>query len=447
MAIKEGEAAPNHIKISRKQFIDLGLTAGGAVLVTLGFPELIRGLNKSESESLDDILREIEAKYGINIPTSEGAFVQYQVCQDADKQLIRCGTEEKSTQIIQNEAGIIRDTLKKIPSAGTFAQLVIPFRNNAPDTIGGGSMMGHNWEYFLDPSKYQNYPQDRYLSPLNAVSLTLSNKKPDEILPPVNEASNFLPILTEASMNQIGLKPANRVDYPWTTYGERLKQVVIHEIGGHGVTEYAQEIKVNHNAKADYDASGMSLFGGIPLDTNNPIISSFAKVNGWMLIPYSEYISQWGDYGKQESETFKKTDPERAAWLVWDRDPQVWGNLQNRTIRLDPYASYGTIKETFATFFMFWSMSESDKRYDKSLLNSNEIKYFDRMSSSLSRNPEKYIKQLIEENPGPTFNMDLFETKYKYKELKINQKMLLKRPRNIPVTINDIEKQLGITLL
>ncbi len=231
-------------------------------------------------------------------------------------------------------------------------------------------------------------------------------------------------MLSEASLNEIGLKPNNRVDYPWTTYGERLKQITIHELGGHGVKEYATEVKANHDPKIDYYASGMSIFGGIPLDTYHPILSSFAKVNGWKLVAYRDYLTQWGDLGKQTSEELVISNPGKAAWPVWDRDPQLWGEIQNRKIRLDPYASYGTINETFATFFMFWSMSEFDKNYDKSLLTRDEIRYFDRMFHRLSQNPEKYIQQLIKENPGPVYNPDLFENQSK--NVKKDQKIIYK---------------------
>jgi hypothetical protein len=367
--------------------------------------------HKTEGEELLGTIREIKSKYGIEIPSKEGEYVQYQVCLDANKDLVRCGTEDNSTQITNEEAGIIEKSLSKIPAVGKLAQLIIPFRKDGTGVVGGGSYMGQNWEYFLDPAKYQNYPMDRYLSDKSAVELFLPKNTPDETLPPVTRDSNFLPILVEASMNSAGIKAKNRVDYPWTTYGERLKQVTIHEIGGHGVKEFATGIKVNHNPKAENDASAMSMYGGIPLDTNNPIYSSFAKVNGWVQIPYGEFLTQWGKDGQNMSENLKINDPKRAEWKVWDRDPNIWGNIKERNVRLDTYASYGTINETFATFFMFYTLSKTDKNYDRSLLTEAEIKYFDRMFNGLSKNPEKYVKTLIDENPGPSFDRDIFKPK------------------------------------
>lgn len=401
--------------ISRRDF--LKLTSAGLVVAVgamLGVNKYLKPFEPPRSESLGDILDEIKSKYGIYIPSLTGEFTQYE------------NGVEQSTQITQDEAETIKNSLKIIPSAGKFIQLIIPFRNESAGAIAGGSYLGPNWDFFLDPSKYENYPRDKYLSNISAVSLALPDKKLDELMPPVDKDSNFLPLLSEASMNQAGIQAKNIVYYPWTNHGERLRQVVVHEIGGHGVTELAGRIKVNYNPETECYSSAMSLFGGIPLDTNNPIVSSFAKVNGWMLTPYSEFMAQWGDFGRQQSEKLKSTDPKFAAWTVWDRDPKYWGSLEDRTIRLDPYASYGTIKETFATFFMFYSLSRVDNRYDKSLLTGKETKYFDRMFNGLHRNPEKYIQNLIEENPGPSFNPDLFETKTSFQ--MFNQKMSLKYP-------------------
>lgn len=413
-------------RISRRDFIKL-TSAGLAVTVgaMLGVDKYIKPFLTPRSESLSDIFDEIKSKYGIYIPSLSGEFTQYQICQGQDNKFVHCG-EEKNTQITQDEAETIKNSLKIIPFAGKFAQLIIPFRNESPDVITGGSYLGPNWDYFLDPSKYENYPNNKYLDNISAVKLILPDKKLDEPMPPVTQNSNFLPLLSEESMNEAGIQPKSVLYYPWTTHGERLRQVIIHEVCGHGIMQLANRIKVNYNPEAEYKSSVISLYGGIPLDTNNPIISSFAKVNGWMLTPYSEFVAQLGDFGKQQSETLKSYAPKAAAWLVWDRDPKYWGRLEDRTIRLDPYASYGTIKETFATFFMFYSLSKTDKRYDKSLLTDNETKYFEKMFKGLSGNFEKYIQNLIEENPGPSFDSDMFGTKTDFQ--KYSQKAWLKYP-------------------
>jgi hypothetical protein len=165
------------------------------------------------------------------------------------------------------------------------------------------------------------------------------------------------------------------------------------------------------------------------LDTYHPVISSFAKVNGWELIPYGDFMAQWGDFGRQQSGLLKKVYPKMAAWPVWDRDPKYWGRLENRTVRLDPYASYGTIKETFAQFFMFYALSRVDDRYDKSLLTDGETKYFHKMFDSLTGNSERYIQNLIKENPGSSFSPDLFGVRTGFETF--NQKMGLKYPHQI----------------
>lgn len=426
MASKEMGATP---PMSRRDFNKIALATLAAVGATaLGLDKIIKFLQEPRSESLSDILDEINSKYGISIPSLAGEFTKYQVCSGQDNTLVHCG-EEKSTQITQAEAETIKNSLKIMPSAGKFAQLIIPFRNESADAIAGGNNWGRNWDFFLDPSKYQNYPRDRYLSSISAVNLVLPDKGLDEQMPPVTQDSNFLPLLGVASLDEVGIQTKNIVYYPWTNHRERLTQTIIHEIGGHGVIELAGRIKVNYNPEAEYEASAMSLFGGIPLDTNHPIVSSFAKVNGWMLTPYSEFMAQWGDFGRQRSEEVKRTEPKWAGWLVWDRDPKYWGSLEDRTIRLDTYTSYGTIKEAFAQFFMFYSLSRVDNRYDKSLLTDNETKYFDKMFRGLSGNPKKYIQNLIEANPGPSFNSDLFETKTNFKTFV--KKMGLKYPHQI----------------
>jgi hypothetical protein len=382
-----------------------------------GLDETLKPFKEPQSEPLSEILCEIKSKYGIYIPGTSGEYIKNEV--------------EKSAQITLDEAKIIESALKIMPSPGKFTQLIIPFRNESADAIAGGNYWGPNWDFFLDYSKYKNYPRDRYLSKISALNLVLPDKKPGEPMPPVTPDSNFLPLFSAASMNEVGIQPKNIVNYPWTTHGERLKQVIIHEIGSDGVIQSAGSIKVNYNPEADYQSSAMSLFGGIPLDTNNPIMSSFAKVNGWRLIPYSDFMAQWGDVGKQYAEDLKRTDPKMAAWPVWDRDPEYWGSLENRTIRLDTYASYGTIKETLSQFSMFYTLSRVDNRYDKSLLTDGETKYFNRMFNGLSGNPEKYIRDLIAQNPGPSFNLNLFETPTSFR--MFNQKMGLKYPHELPL--------------
>jgi hypothetical protein len=397
--------------ISRRSFIKISaavMVASG--LTVLGVNEILGSRENTKDQSLSEVITEIKSKYGIEIPIHEGEYSQYQVCYDQNNDLIHCG-EEKNTQISLDEANIIEDSLKSIPSVGKYTQLIIPFREDGPDIIGGGEYLGLNWDYFLDPAKYQNYPKDRYLSNKSVVKLVLSNKYPKEPLPPYTQSSNFLPLFSEVLLNEIGIQAKNRVDYPWTTYGERLKQATIHETGGYGIEEYACRIKIKNNPKAEHDASAMSQFGGIPLDTYSPIPYSFAKVNGWKLVPYGEFIGQWGNYGKEAANELKQDNPKLAVWPVWDRDSDIWGPIEDRNIRLDPCASYGTIKETFATFLMFYVLSRKDNRYDKSLLTEAETKYFDKMFRGLSRNPDSYIYNLIKENPGPIYSPDLFKDK------------------------------------
>jgi hypothetical protein len=418
----ETSTSPPEPKMSRRAFVRLSVlaaTAGGAILVGDNLDRIkkvFRPTSETQDLSLNGVITEIKSRYGIRIPGHAGEFTQYQVYQDQSGELSHYGEGKESAQITLEEAQTIKDSLKNVPSVGKCVQLIIPFREDGPDVIAGGNYWGLNWDFFLDPSKYQKYPQNGYLSNESGVKLVLPNKRLGEPLPTITQSSNFLPLLSEAIFNEIHVKPINKVVYPWTTFGEQLRQVIIHEGGGHGWMNYAGRLKVKNDPKAETEASSMSPMGGIPFDTYHPIISSFAMVNGWKLIPYGDYLAQWGTTGQQWAEDLRRDYPKFANWPVWDRDPTIWGAVKNRQIRLDTYASYGTIKETFATFFMFFSLSRVDDTYDKSLLTRDETNYFERMFRGLSRNPDAYIRDLIKEFPGPSYGQDLVAEKGKVKE-------------------------------
>lgn len=395
-------------RITRRHFLQMGVTAAGAMAFitmdrALGFYRTPETDNKEQQVPTPEYpIDHIKKKYGIEVP-KEGEITDYQICLNSSGEYTHCG-EEKSTQLTSEEANTVLDALNTIPNPGNYAQLIIPFRKNQEGVIGGGDVLGKNWEYFMDSLKYpEGYPKDSHTSDKFAIAIYLSNKNLNESLPPAESITNVLPLLTAASLNTSDVKVINKIDYPWTTYGERLKQVVVHEVGGHGINEYAGRIKVNNNPQAEYEASGMSIFGGIPLDTFNPITASFAKINGWIQIPNANFMEQWGEEGKIFANEVRNNNPKLADWPVWDRDPKIWGTMEDRKIRLDSYASYGTIKETFATFFTFYSLSRIDKKYDQSLLTKTELEYFDAMFAGLTVNPESYIQRLIKQNPGPSF--------------------------------------------
>jgi len=44
--------------------------------------------------------------------------------------------------------------------------------------------------------------------------------------------------------------------------------------------------------------------------------------------------------------------PDSARLLFLTRDPDVWGDLANRKIRITPFASYGPIQEAFCEYWM-----------------------------------------------------------------------------------------------
>ncbi len=184
MPINEKESASGQIKIGRRQFIELGLAAGCAALIAMKTPESTNAFSTDQDEILADILEQIRINNGVYIPSTEGEFIKNEVCFDSNNRIQRCGTGEKNTEITKEEAILIRDSLTGIPSVGTYVQLLIPFRDKSSDAIGGGGMWGHNWEYFLDPSKYPKYPQDIYLSKISAATLTLSDCNPQENITP-----------------------------------------------------------------------------------------------------------------------------------------------------------------------------------------------------------------------------------------------------------------------
>jgi hypothetical protein len=403
MANKEGVIP--EIVMSRRDFLKLGgiaLAAGG--LLGYGAYELDRTPDVSKEEPCEDVLNKIQSKYGIYIPRSEGEYVQYGSYQTEGGKTERYGGVP-NTQVNLEEAKIIEESLAIVPSAGKLVQLIIPFRDSAPGVFPGGYFWGRDWDYQFDRSKYPEYPTDRYISELSAIQLILTDKNMDEPLPVITPDSNCLPAFSLFAMSMAGIKPVNAVNFPWTTHGERLRQTVIHEVG-HGISVLANRMKVNFDPLIESRASYMSLFGGANMDTYNPIYSSFAQINGWKMIPYAEFVSQWGEYGKAQAEYLEANIPHDAHWPIWDRDPAVWGPLENRRVRLDTYSSYGSISETFASFFMFYLLGKHDSRYDLSLLTKQERSYFREMDWGLTLSTEGYLRALIKNYPGPTYYTD-----------------------------------------
>ena len=368
---------------------------------------LLNLLPEPELHTTDEVIDFTQKRYGISIPKYEDEKYFRKDCSVNSFGELYVSHEVPNCQITFEESKVIKESIKDIPGAFAMAQLIIPRRispkkdEDKDDYVAGGNFQGRQWPFFLDISK-SHYPKDRYLSGIAAIEIMLPEKSLNESLPNIDSNSNFLPLFSAAAMNSAEIKVKNEILYPWTTHGERLKQTVVHEFV-HGIASITNQVRFKGDARKDYNTLAYDIYGGQILDTNHPLYASFAKVNGWKKIPRAEYVEQ---FDKEAADNIRRDNPYSAKWEVWDRDPQIWGSLNERKIRVSTYASYGPIHEAFADFGMVYTLSRTDERY-KNLLDPNEEKYFKNLLNGLARNPKKCIEKLIDENRGVAFDASL----------------------------------------
>jgi len=251
------------------------------------------------------------------------------------------GIDGPNSPLTEDEIEIVRETLRMVPNAGEIIQLIIPVRTSDPEAIPGGSFLDYQWPFFLNPGDYEGFPKDYFLSDMRAVILMLPvGVAVSDSLPEIKPDSNLLTPELMWTYQEFPLK--QEMEIPWTTYGERLQQALIHEIG-HGLLAWAA-LDQSGSVRTYWERQGFTLVGWNTRDTSNPLLVSFANVNGWRLFYFSDYIESLMLNLPEESQT--------SDFMIWDRDPNVWAYVPDRVIRLNPYASYGPIQEAFPEFWM-----------------------------------------------------------------------------------------------
>lgn len=371
-------------KPSRRDFIKIaGLTAGGAGLAWA----LVNRRNIAfkadefllDFSSTEEILQFVNERYGIEIPDRPLSKYSHEIWVEDESGQGKSETIQNTT-LSHEEAVTIGTTLGLIPGAGSLAQLIIPYRNHEKKAIPGGSYMGYYWSRRVESSL--QLPKDTDKA---AIRLDLpADIGLDDLLPEISEGDVLLPFMSQLGLFESGVTVKIAHEVPWTTHGNRLRQSIIHEFG-HGLWD--QVALANSKTYKDYYNTGWHTpYNFNTWDVNHPILVTFAEVNGWKLVPYPQFVEQ---YSPEYAEELRHEQSDFTKAKIWDRDPNVWGPLEDRRIRLTPYASYGPPQETFSEFFM------TSILYPK-FLSDKERRYFNRIHDGLRRDPQMFFKSVAE---------------------------------------------------
>jgi hypothetical protein len=387
---KEREKTP---KISRRSFLRgaaVVLGAAGASMIGLSLKDhqqarTARG-ELGNLGSTEEILAFLEKNYDVEIPNHVSpVYSEETYIRTSEGELKLHDTRENSLLNFE-EAKIVAETISSIPAVGFLTQLIIPFRRSEEGVIPGGSYLGYQWPAYLQLKNYDEFPRDRFISNKAAIKLILpEGAKMTDALPVVREeySNAVLPPLLQKSLDSAGVKANTRMETPWTTMGERLKQALVHETG-HGLINQVT-IAASRDMEDYWKRQSVTLYNMTTIDIDNPLFKGFAEVNGWKLIPFVELMRQ---YMPKKADSFADEHPERARKLFWERDLKIWGNLQDRKVRLTPYASYGPIQEAFCEYWM------ASILYPK-LLTEEEGKFFETTQQGLQKNPAAFIQGLV----------------------------------------------------
>ena len=384
----------NHIGrpgLSRRNLIIGSIATGGGLvtaeilrewgdivgLATLAQDTLRRlefGEDITSPESTKDVFTRIQKKYDIEIPwqrrpefTATPDFVETQ----AGSGFILVD-EGNTASVSLAEAKIIENALDNTPSPGSLVQVILPYRfrpGKGRPNIAQGTYMGRSWRLELagEPTVCTD-SLDRPLDPASAVNL---------LLPAIYSLSDLLPDLSSYGGASVyfGQKQAKGAEQiPNTTQAERLRQVVIHEIG-HGLDDQISWRAFPKPSDHCDNVGIVNLCGLASMDENNPLYKSFATVNGWKLMDGDDILRSCG-----MSENLIPKSPPNYGWV---RDPNLWGDPPR--VRISRYATEGNISEAFAEFFMA-------SRLYPWLLTKQERRYFDNIAEGLSQNPEEFLQ-------------------------------------------------------
>lgn len=379
--------------ISRRDFLKgaavlLGATGASMVGLSLKDSQQARAA-QGELENLgstEEILAFLGKNYGVEIPNHVSPIYSEETYIKTSEGERKLHDIRENSLLSFEEAKIVAEAISSIPAVGFLTQLIIPFRRSEEGVIPGGSYMGYQWPAFLQLKKYGEFPYDRFISDKAAIRLILpEGAKMTDPLPVVGKdySNAVLTPLLQMSLNSAGVRANTRTEIPWTTMGERLKQALVHETG-HGLIDQVT-IAASSDMENYWMRQSFALYNMTTIDIDNPLFKGFAEVNGWILIPFVELM---GQYEPKKADSFANEHPERARKLFWERDPKIWGNLQDRKVRLTPYASYGPIQEAFCEYWM------ASILYPE-LLTEQEKKFFEAIQQGLQENPTAFIQGLV----------------------------------------------------
>ena len=382
--------------IDRRGFLKVAAGTLGALGASAAGLSLIGRASRLEEagdsrvfETTDEILLRIKEKYGVEIlgQNSDKYFERiYSINPQGEKELLEA---KPTTVLTRKEANIVAESLKETPGAGHLVQLIIPFRYSEQGEIPEASYLGNQWQAllhatifpeqgpfqgqtFMHSTDYVYLPADFSVSDNAAIRIVIpEGAEMTDSLPRLRESSSSLlnPFLLKA-LNSAEISRFEQIEVPWSTHGEKLKQVLVRETG----MALLDKGSINREP---------TLLGKGTFDIENPLLKAFAQVNRWKLVPYGDFLRQY--YGPATG-IFLGDSAKDAQRLVWDRDTRVWGNLKNRKLRLSPQGSYGTIQKAFSEFWMASILYPG-------LLTSKERAFFQKIHEGLRKNPDAFIKK------------------------------------------------------
>ena len=377
-------------RISRRDFLKLvGVGVAGMFWELRIGPENVEASNLQPTP--ENVLGWIRSNCGQIIPTKPDPlyFKESQRVDDNGKVV---NTVEKNIMPTLEEAQIMAEAFNKLPRFGKAAPYILPVRTDDPNALIGGDFETRNWPAIRLPSKFPDFPRDRFLSDRNAIGLTLPSRAMSEKLPEIPALADVLPLLEQQSLVDIGVNVKQIMEVPWTTYGERLKQTCVHEMG-HVLADLASWAIAKGNTEEKkageyWSRQGFYIYMMNTIDVENPYYAGFAEVNGWFKEPFYDFIKR---FNPTDAKSLLDRGGPDLKKFVWSRDTKVWGDEFNRKIRLTPYASYASIHEASQEFLVGAVL------YPK-LLTYAERVYFAKVLTYANKGTEALSKFFIQEH-------------------------------------------------
>jgi hypothetical protein len=378
-------------EIPRRDFIRYYLVGAGALALT----SCMRRKELPQPQVTIEHLGDTPEGYLKLLRDATGVEIPNKPSNEFDRWRMKPVSGTTDQWMLQNEqyrvpslevSKVLAEGILTVPNASFLADLVIPYfvKRDRP----GGAYLGLNWPYYLDfmddPTFDKTELERRFFSQRSGLMLEIpEGTAMDAALPKVADGAEMLTRYQTDWLNKLGVNVPMVTEFPWTTQKERLKQVVVHELL-HGFVDKLSLAIANNDPSLYFQSLVYSPVLLTPY-FNNPIFEYFGKVNGWIKEPYFDYLAT---YDKDYLETVKKEQPELGNIYVWDRDPNVWGDIQHRKTRLTTYASYGPINETFCEFWTAYLLYPN-------LLTLEETRLFGPLTEGLKNNPNGLIDKLL----------------------------------------------------